>query len=467
MPQQSTGTVPVSHATPSQILGQVRVTTLTESACPLDSYADLHPKHWIRRFPSLSPRMTALMIDGDRDNRYGSTDWKSGKKSKSQHKHAITAAAASAARRYGWTRDQFTEAMIDWPSAAGRGAREMSLPSAHRYLDKVWDRAKQLVGYGVQIGSRQDALIDLVALRDEIASSSWRGTAGSTALRVLMAYWHAAYRAGGRMFTLSYREAAESAGCTARTAYLAVNKRLSGWLRLVETGSADKGSTWYLLRSQDRHSPMGAQPGGAQSNVSPVRNGELDGAVIERLMSLDAFAHRGLGASSLKLLAALHLRDRQSVAELTDTAMVSTATAYRHLPRLAEHGLVAREDGLWILTQTASQALSGAWEGWDTVAAEIGTYGTAWRRQQAHRDQRAVWHGMVVPRLRQRRMPDVVPIRGDEVQPDWVTDGCAIDPATGEIIEDLVVASDGRFLLVVDEPDYDELLRRNALACAA
>jgi DNA-binding transcriptional ArsR family regulator len=413
--------------------------------------------------------MATVMIEGDVEHRYGSTDWKSSKKSKSQHKHAITAAAAAAARRYGWTRDQFTEAMLDWPSAAGRGAREMSMPSAHRYLDKVWDRAKQLVGHGVQIGSRQDAIMDLIALRDEIVSSTWRGTAGSTALRVLMAFWHAAKRAGGRMFTLSYREAAEIAGCTARTAYLAVNKRLTKWLRLIETGTADKGSTWYLLRgdSQDRHSPRGAQPGGAPSNVSPVRNGELDGAVIERLMGLDAFAHRGLGASSLKLLAALRLRDRQSVAELTDTAMVSTATAYRHLPRLAEHGLVAREEGLWILTETAAEALSEGWEGWDTVAAEIGTYGTAWRRQQAHKDQRAVWHGMVVPRLRARQMPDVVPIRGDEVQEDWVLDGCAINPATGEIIEDLVVASDGRFLLVVDEPDYDELLRRNALACAA
>lgn len=201
--------------------------------------------------------------------------------------------------------------------------------------------------------------------------------------------------------------------------------------------------------------------------MSTLRNGELDGAVIERLMSLDAFAHRGLGASSLKLLAALHRRDPQSVAELTETALVSTATAYRHLSRLAEHGLVTREDGLWALTETAAEALSGAWEGWETVAAEVGTYGTSWRRQQAHKDQRAVWHGMVVPRLRERRMPDVVPVRGDEVQQDWVVDGCAIDPATGEIIEDLVVASDGRFLLVVDEPDYDELMRRNALACAA
>lgn len=414
--------------------------------------------------------MTTLMVDGDTGQRYGSTDSKSGKKSKAQHEHAVLAALAAGCVRYGWTRDQFVEALLDNPSRPGSNLRQRSITSAHRHLDKLWARAQHLVRYTAPIGSREDAIVELVALRDSIASAScWRGTAGSTALRVLMAHWHAAKKAGGRMYTMSHREAAETAGCTARTAYLASKRLVSwGWLQLVEVGTADKGSTWYLKDgSQRRHTPTGAQPGGSLSNVSTVRNGELDGAVIERLMGLDAFAHRGLGASSLKMLAALHLRNPQSVAELIETAMVSQATAYRQLKRLAEHGLVTREDGLWALTETAAEALAGAWEGWDTVAAEIGTYGTAWRRQQAHKDQRAVWHGMVVPRLRERRMPDVTPVRGDEVEDGWVVDGCVINPATGEIVEDLVVASDGRFLLVVEEPDYDELMRRNALACAA
>jgi DNA-binding transcriptional ArsR family regulator len=454
------------HATSGEKLAKNKGTLASASTSP----RDLHAQHWIHRFPTLSAHMTTLLVDGDTGQRYGASDSKSSKKSKAQHEHAVLAALAAGCVRYGWTRDQFVEALIDWPSRPGSGLRQRSITSAHRHLDKLWVRAQHLVRYSSPIDSRQDAIVDLVALRDSIASAScWRGTAGSTALRVLMAHWHAAKKAGGRMHTLSHREAAEAAGCTARTAYLA-SKRLVGWgwLSLVEVGTADKGSTWHLKDgSQQRHTPRGAQPGGSQSNVSKLRNGELDGAVIERLMGLDAFAHRGLGASSLKILAALHLRDPQSVAELTETAMVSTATAYRHLSRLAEHGLASREDGLWALTETAAEALSGAWEGWDTVAAEIGTYGTAWRRQQAHKDQRAVWHGLVVPRLRQRRMPDVVPVRGDEVQEDWVVDGCAFNPATGEITEDLVVAADGRFLLAVEELDYDELMRRNALACAA
>lgn len=202
-------------------------------------------------------------------------------------------------------------------------------------------------------------------------------------------------------------------------------------------------------------------------NESNLRNGELDGAVIERLMSLDAFAHRGLGSSSLKLISALSLRDGQCAAELVDAAMVSTATAYRHLNRLAEYGLVLSTDGLWTLTEKALEALREPQETWDTVAFQIGTYGTAWRRQQLHKAEREVWNGMVLPRMRERRMVDVVPIRGDEPEEAWTVDGMAVDPLTGEIIPDLVIACDGRLMFLDEEPSYDELVRRNTLACAA
>ncbi|MFE4863221.1 hypothetical protein ACFRBW_39375, partial [Streptomyces sp. NPDC056670] len=133
----------------------------------------------------------------------------------------------------------------------------------------------------------------------------------------------------------------------------------------------------------------------------------------------------------------------------------------------AELGLVLREVGLWMLTATGSGALSGAWEGWDAVAVQVGTEGTSQRRAELHKAQRLVWHEITLPRLRERRMADVTPIRGDEVAPEWIVDGNVIDPATGEIISDLVVASDGRLLLVHEEPTYEELVRMNQLAQAA
>ncbi|MFD7835576.1 winged helix-turn-helix domain-containing protein [Streptomyces sp. NPDC059761] len=402
------------------------------------------------------------MIEGDTRQEYGTSTSSSSKTEKSRHRHAVTAATAAGCKRYGWTLQQYSEAMLDQPSKAGDHARSMSPRKAINYIERVWERATELVSKQGVITSRPDAIVDLIDLRDRISNLTWRGTAGSTALRVLLAHWRAAKRAGGRVYTLSYREAAEYAGCSVRTAYLATTKRLTKWLELLDSGAGDQGSTWRLLDgdSQHRHTFRGAQPGGASQDVSEVRNGELDGAVIERLMSLDAFAHRGLGSSSLKLLAALHLRNGQTAAELTETAMVSTATAYRHLARLSEHSLVTNTCGLWELTVTASEALTGAWDGWNEVAAVIGTYGTAWRRQQAHRDQRAVWQGMVLPRIRERRMPNVTPIRGDEPPAEWVNDNHAVDPQTGEIINDLVVASDGRFILVQDDLDYDDLLVR-------
>ncbi|MFJ4902840.1 MarR family winged helix-turn-helix transcriptional regulator [Streptomyces sp. NPDC088727] len=465
MPAYFNRSAPPSHAESDVNLGSVPATITLKDA----SARDLHRNHWAKRFPALSSRMAGLMIDGDTDCRYGSTNGSSSKSAKASHGHAVSSALAAAAYRFQWTRDQLTEALLDWPSIGGNHVRNMSQPSAHKYIDRLWERARECVGTGVDIGSRQDAILDLIELRNRICSATWRGTAGATSLRLAMAFWQAAYRAGGRLFRLSYREAAEIAGCTSRTAYVATRQRLTNWLRLTESGKGEKASQWMLIedRSQQRHTPKGAQPGGAQSNVSSLRNGDLDGAVISRLMSLDAFAHRGLGASSLKLLAALSKRNRQSAGELMESAMVSSATAYRHLSRLAEHGLVSREEGLWTLTEKASEALSGAWEGWDAVAVQVGTDGTSQRRAELHKAQRLVWHEITLPRLRERRMADVTPVRGDEAQPEWIVDGNVIDPATGEIISDLVVASDGRLLLIDEEPSYEELVRMNQLAQAA
>jgi hypothetical protein len=124
--------------------------------------------------------MTTLMIDGDTGLRYGSTTSKSSKRSKSQHQHAVLAAAAAGCVRYGWTREQFIEAMIDCPSRPGSCVREMSITSAHRRLDKIWERAQRHVPlhrpHGLPRGrhpepgrpARQDLLRLLLARRGRL-----------------------------------------------------------------------------------------------------------------------------------------------------------------------------------------------------------------------------------------------------------------------------------------------------------
>ncbi|WP_428957797.1 helix-turn-helix domain-containing protein [Streptomyces sp. cg35] len=411
--------------------------------------------------------MARLMIEGDVDETYALLARKRRDKStKNNHGHAVTCALATATVRAKWNKSQFLEALLAWPSKGGTHSRAMRDHKGHakaeEYLDRVWERAS-LLTRDTGIADRKDAIVDLLQLRATIGAQSWKGTAENTALRVLMAFWHAARKAGGRAFTFSFREAAEVAGCTAATAYKAVKRRLEGrWLRLTESGRGEHGSSWCLLDgSHPRHTPKGAPASPRPSNVSNVRStAEIDVDVVQRLMSLDAFAHRGLGTSSLKVLAALSASDRQTVKDLQERACMSAATAYRVVKLLAKHGLVVRTDEVWQLTETAQEALSGAWDGWDMVADREGTLGTLKRRQALHRAQREVWLTMTLPRLRQRRMPDVVPIRGDEVNShSW--DGVAFNPVTGEILPDLVVASDGRFLVVEPgpEPDYGTLLQ--------
>lgn len=458
----------VQHAESDANLGVVSATV----TLPRQSSTDTHPPVWLTGLPALSQRMTRLLIEGDVDGTYAlMARERRDKTAKNNHDHAVTVAIATAAARAGWNCWDFEAVMLDSPSKGGNHAKTINHRKGHReaskYLQRVWERAQKLVA-DTCISSRQDAIADLMPLRNKIAAHGWKGTAGNTAMRVLMAYWRAAYKAGGRKFTLSYREAAEMAGCTAATAYKAVKLRLNRWLRCLEIGSGEDASAWYLLDgSHERNTPRGAQPPPAQPHVSPVRKGEMDAGVIERLMSLDAFAHRGLGMSSLKVLAALSTRDGQTVKELIESANASSATVYRVVKVLTKHGLVAHVGEVWELTQEAQEAIYGAWDGWDEVADQEGTLGTGARRQALHRAQREAWLTITLPRLRERRMPDVIPVRGDEVDQRWRWGNEIIDPTTGEIISDMVIASDGRLMLVDEEPSYEELVRQYQLAQAA
>ncbi|PPS89500.1 MarR family winged helix-turn-helix transcriptional regulator [Streptomyces sp. MH60] len=400
--------------------------------------------------------MERLLIEGDVDGVYGITARKRRDKSLSDvHGHSITRALAAAASRYGWTGLQFEKALLETTAKGGNHVRN----KAHRkgydkgakpYLDRVWEGAQQFIS-AHPVADRHGAIEDLVRLRYRIGSLSWRGVSRNTALRLLMAHWEAARKAGGRTYTLSFREAAEIAGCTLGTAYEAITKRLGGWIRQVKTGTDEHGTTWRLLDG-----PKGA-----------VEAGGIDAAVVGRLMGLDAFAHRGLGSSSLKIIAALNLEDGQDLLDLADATCMSRATAYRHVKLLEGFGFLEGLDGAWYLSQRARTALAGQVTEFDQAAEEMGTQGTAQRRVDMHKVQRVTWLTKVLPRLRERRMPDVQPVRGDEVPADLVRGSMVVDPVTGEVLEDFAVASDGRLIVVEPELDYDELVHRAALACAS
>ena len=410
---------------------------------------------WLAHLPALSPRMTALLVEGDVAGDYNQVGHRDTRRARGDHNHAATAALAAGAARSGWQLPAFRSALLDTNSGGGRHAREIAhrkgADAAISYVQRVWERARKLVSSTAVLSSRADALVDLLRLRASIARANWRGAGRGTALRILMAHWHTAYRVGGRRYTLSYREMAELAGCEVLTARNAV-KRLQRWLRLLEKGSGETGSTWLLVdlpadRRQDERTD----------------DDVMDLQVIERLMALDAFAHRGLGASSLKVLAALAHRRALTAVEVAEVAQMSRATAYRHLGKLTEYGLLVKNGDVWLLAPEAVRALENDWEGWNGIAAQENTYGTSWRRRQLHRDQRVGWLTVTLPRLREHRRPAIPLSRGDEPPCAWVADGgTLVDPLTGEVLKGFAVATDGRLIILDDEePDYDDLVRRS------
>ncbi|WP_371657240.1 MULTISPECIES: helix-turn-helix domain-containing protein [unclassified Streptomyces] len=128
-------------------------------------------------------------------------------------------------------------------------------------------------------------------------------------------------------------------------------------------------------------------------------NADLDTHTARRLMSLDAFAHHGLGGSGLAILAALAERDGQTLAELQGTASISRATAYRQLTTLTHLGLIQRQGELLHLTP---KALTGTGQpgphcqhpatDWTDVAKRLSVDGTGDRRRQHHHTERTQWH---------------------------------------------------------------------------
>ncbi|WP_145911433.1 helix-turn-helix domain-containing protein, partial [Kitasatospora viridis] len=275
-------------------------------------------------------------------------------------------------------------------------------------------------------------------------------------------------KAGGRTHTLSLRHCAELAGLSLSTTVKATARVEERHLmRRLDSGTADHGATWLLLApSRTRHSPKGGAAGPELECVEAENPDERMGLgalrVFAAVMSLDAFSFRGLGASSAKLVAALSEMERPTLPELAAAASVSRPTAYRHLPRLVDLGLVVREGEVYQLSQDSSEAISRAlaaeenWEqDWVEVAVALGSDGVSERRRVLHLNHRRRW-AEKLQRVVERRGADVVPVRGDEM-PQWceAVGGRVYDIGTGEEISRFIRADDGHLMLEPDPKDED------------
>ncbi|MEU3640000.1 helix-turn-helix domain-containing protein [Streptomyces albogriseolus] len=421
--------------------------------------------------PPLSVRMHKLLVLGDQEAAYATRNLQRGGKNTaaSDHAWAITRAIAADAVRAGWNRASFIQVMLDGPYKAGQHARTLQhrrgYDKAAAWLQRAWDGAQQYVRSTDPLTTRQDFHAALAAFRSRIECTPWKGTAGKTDLRNLIARMDICARAGSWDHTVSERDLAERMGCSRTTAHNS-NQRLleAKMLRQLDNGSPTEGARWMLisrLPSTTSHhwsTPKGPKAGGAMSGPDvrqPHTGADIDSRTAGRLMHLDAFAHHGLGGGGLAVLAALAERDGQSLTELQASASISRPTAYRQLGKLKGLGLIRSEGELYHLSPTALEGIGAPTQhctdpvaSWTETAERLGTAGTAERRRRHHEAQRTHWRLEQVRLAERRRAAQQSPLPHPAVAlPQYVrADGCAIDPATGEVIEGLVVASDGRWI---------------------
>ncbi|WP_225636719.1 helix-turn-helix domain-containing protein [Streptomyces solaniscabiei] len=415
--------------------------------------------------------MHKLLVQGDQEEAYATGNLQRGGKNtaSSDHAWAVTRALAADAVRAGWSRSAFLQVLLDGPYKAGHHARALQhrrgYDKAAAWLQRAWDGAQEYVQSTDPIATRQDFHAALAAFRSRIECTPWRGIAGKTDLRNLIARMDICTRAGHWDHTVSERDLAERMGCS-RTTARSSNQRLvhAKFLRPLDHGSPTEGARWMLISrlpsttSQHWSTPEGPKAGGAMSGpgVRQIDTGaDIDSKTAGRLMHLDAFAHHGLGGSGLAVLAALAERDGQSLTELRATASISRPTAYRQLRKLKALGLIRHEGELYHLSPSGLEGFgsqtadcANAVAGWRDTAERLGTAGAGQRRRRHHDAQRIHWRHEQVRLAERRKAARQAPQPHPAVaQPQYVrADGCAVDPATGEVITGLYVASDGRWV---------------------
>ncbi|MGW6145260.1 helix-turn-helix domain-containing protein [Streptomyces sp. NPDC055140] len=415
--------------------------------------------------------MHSLLLDGDRHGAYSVANQQRGGKnsSSSDHAWAITRALAADALRAGWHRSSFLQVLLDGPYKAGHHARMLQhrrgYDKAAAWLQRAWDGAQQYVQSTAPITTRQDFHAALAAFRSRIECTPWKGTAGKTDLRNLIARMEICAKAGSWDHTVSERELAERMGCSRTTAHNS-NQRLlhTKVLRQLDNGSPTEGSRWMLISrvpsttSHHWSTPKGPEAGGAMSGPDvrqPDTGADIDSQTAGQLMHLDAFAHHGLGGSGLAVLAALAERDGQSLTELQASASISRPTAYRQLGKLKTLGLVRHEGELYHLYPTALEGIGTPTQecadpvaGWPETAERLGTAGAGERRRRRHEAHRIHWRHEQVRLAERRRGARQAPLPHPAVaQSQYLrADGCAIDAVTGEVIAGLYAASDGRWV---------------------
>lgn len=277
----------------------------------------------------------------------------------------------------------------------------MSHEAARRWWVKQHvETARAKVEQWPTVSCPQEALVLIHAVRAWSEAHVWKGVGGATDRSVLQVFLDLAEKQH-RVFDLGLgcRDIADRAGLGGYGTASRSVKRLMriGVLVFVDKYDRYDDGTYTgpranryalsapsLMTEREQEAWTGALTDGAQQSqveqsdsggvgmtVSPVRtNGPLDH---------DAFRHRALGKSKLRVWEALNHEKACTTRELADMlGYTSTSTPRKHLTALANVGLAQETANGWIRTDANL----------DAIAQDLGTSGKGEAQRREHQEQR-------------------------------------------------------------------------------
>jgi hypothetical protein len=330
----------------------------------------------------LSPRITELLRNGDREGRYA----KRGKRS------TVVMAIVTGMVSSGWALDEGFRALRDRANRGGEKVQGRTEDSAWRYVAACWTKAEVLVARQPAIRDRAGVLRKIVEVRAAVEAQRWKGTTGATDRRVMEAHLRIATRTGKVVYGAAVRTVAELAGCGLEAVVNAHTRlRHQGWLKLVTGARSREGlaNVWSLRipRGGDKTEQSDQHHAGRvglriRTVTSPLGGDERDCAVSDTPTASphqDVWRRGALGGHAWRVWSSLAPRTSRSSRHIADLLGLEQPTVRRCLARLGRHGLAVHAPD-WYWRRGAASP--------EEVAGKLGVTGAGERQRCRHVDQR-------------------------------------------------------------------------------
>ncbi len=295
---------------------------------------------------------------------------------------------------------------------------------------------------------RADLVAHIGRILERLRRARWKGIAGQTRRKVVVAVCNIANDAGSAIFTASERQIGERAG-VGRAAVRGHLRRLEEdrWLRCVVQGHGRAGSRWQLMLCNIV--PLNSHQPQYIVRKTPVLVGrsctatDSDDKVSPGLSALEASPteiirhdvlrwRSGLGGTAWQIVEQLKLGQPMTKSNLQAAIGCHRTTLQRKLRRMDAVGLIVEcEAGKWALTDMSLDDAALALERLSNRPCR----GAGARQRARHQRERARYQQSEAVRTGPRMPPDVqlrvdewltMPVR-DEDAPPWA-DRSSSDP---------------------------------------